>query len=48
LQVELKDRYNNLVWDESSMNIRLDIPEKYQYILTTENNGATKIATVVD
>lgn len=44
LYVDLKDRYGNVVWNDNSTNLTLEIAEKYKHILksTDTNNTVTK------
>ncbi len=44
LNVELKDKYNNLVFNDSNTNVTLEIPQEYSNILTT-NNVTQKVAS---
>jgi hypothetical protein len=37
VQVELRDRYNNLVFNDSSTKINLEILPKYTHIITSDN-----------
>jgi hypothetical protein len=37
VQVELRDRYNNLVFNDSSTKIDLEILPKYTHIITYDN-----------
>jgi hypothetical protein len=40
LNVELKDRYNNLVFNDSSTKTNLEIPEKYENIITVDKENS--------
>jgi len=37
LYVELKDRYNNVVWNDNSTILTLEIPEKYRHVIKSNN-----------
>lgn len=41
LQVELKDKYNNLVFNDSETKVSLEILDKYKHIIDTKSNSET-------
>lgn len=43
LYVELKDRYDNIVWNDNSTNLNLEINQKYSHILKS-NDLSKKVA----
>jgi len=39
LSVELKDRYNNIVFNDSSTNTSIEILPQFSHIITSENDS---------
>jgi hypothetical protein len=35
LSVELKDRYNNVVWNDDATDLHLEILDKYKHIISS-------------